>query len=134
MKLVIRVFCILGGLLLAIALYKYIQLQVFRSHATRTTATVVGYKTSFTSNGSSKYRYAPVVVFTDTNGAQQTYTSTHKTDTPEFEMKEQVDIYYNSEKVLLAGRESWFTAGLFAGFGAFLLLLALLTVIKIKYL
>lgn len=67
-------------------------------------------------------RWSPVIVYTDANGAQQTYIPAFATSPPEFRRGEKVMVYIKGDKIRAEGMDSWFGIYIFAGAGLFLMI------------
>ncbi|MDX2249042.1 MAG: DUF3592 domain-containing protein [Bacteroidia bacterium] len=67
-----------------------------------------------------RYLYAPVVQFLDKNGEMRKYTSTTFTNPAQFQVGEQIKVWYlekSPEKVMIPGPDYWLVPAVLGGFG-----------------
>ncbi|MEZ4828358.1 MAG: DUF3592 domain-containing protein [Bacteroidia bacterium] len=67
-----------------------------------------------------RYMYAPVVQFMDKNGEMRKYVSTTFTNPAEFQVGEQIKVWYleeDPEKVSIPGANYWLVPAVLGGFG-----------------
>lgn len=80
-----------------------------------------------------RYLYAPVVQYLDKSGEMKKYTSTTFTNPPEFQVGEQVQVWYlaeDPEQVSIPGTNFWLVPAVLGGFGLIFSLIGYPALIK----
>jgi hypothetical protein len=123
MKLLGLIFSSVGTILLSVSAFLFIHEKQFIEHAQTTSGKVIELGRSVSSNSNSRgsITYYPVVEFTTADGKRVVFSSNFSSNPPEFEVGEEVEVYYEPEKPSGAEVKSffsqWFAALLTGGMG-----------------
>lgn len=95
-SIIFTIFSIIGGLLLAGALYSWYDTKSFNATATKTTGTVIEMVPHSGSSGSHD-TYAPVIRYVDASGTMHEYRSSTASYPPAYAVGDVTDLYYDPQ-------------------------------------